>query len=170
MDAVTLGRIEHLHPQLRDEVRAIYIEEIVPALSGRATCRFAYTLRTFKEQDELYAKGRTVLFDSFGNRIGKVTNAKGGQSYHNYGLALDICLIVDKRHASWDYKKDFDGDKVSDWMEVVKIFKAHGWAWGGDWKFIDRPHFEKTFGLSNKELLRRYNAKDFIPGTEYVRL
>ena len=169
MDKVTLDRIQLLHPQLRAEVSEIY-DKVCKALTGRAICRFAYTLRTFKEQDELYAKGRTKLFDSKGKRFGVVTNAKGGQSYHNYGLAVDIVLIIDGKVASWDFRQDFDKDNKSDWMEVVEIFKAYGWAWGGDWKFIDRPHLEKTFGLSTRELLARHNAKDFIPGTTYVRL
>ena len=156
-DLVTLDRIKLMHPKLRDEVSSIY-NEICEALKGSAICRFAYTLRTFAEQDELYAKGRT--------KAGKiVTNAKGGLSYHNYGLALDIVLLVDKdgngtyEEASWDIKKDFDGDGKSDWLEIVTIFKQHGWTWGGDWKFVDAPHFEKTFGYSVRQLLDMYNAK-----------
>jgi peptidoglycan L-alanyl-D-glutamate endopeptidase CwlK len=169
MDKVSLDRIELLHPSVRKEAGEIY-QKITQALTGRASCRLAYTLRTFKEQDELYAKGRTKLFDSKGKRLGVVTNAKGGQSYHNYGLAIDICLIIDGKVASWDWQKDFDNDKVADWMEVVNIFKSYGWEWGGDWKFIDRPHFQKTFGLSTKELLKRHNNKNFILGTTYVNI
>lgn len=169
MDKVTLDRIELLHPAVRQEVKSMYLNEIVPALTGNAFCRFAYTLRTFKEQDDLFALGRTKLFTSSGKRQGVVTKAKGGQSYHNYGLAIDIVLIVDGKVASWDTKKDFDGDKKSDWREVVDIFKKHGWEWGGDWKFVDAPHFQKTFGLKTTDLLKRYNAKDFVEGN-FVRL
>lgn len=168
-DKLTLERIELLHPLVREEVRKLYLEKIVPALSGRATCRFAYTLRSFKEQDELYAQGRTKLYDSKGNKLGKVTNAKGGQSIHNYGLAIDIVLLVDGK-ASWDWVKDFDGDSKSDWMEVVSIFKEAGWTWGGDWKsFKDLPHFEKR-GYEWKKLFELYKAKKFIESTEYVKL
>ena len=143
-DPKTLERIQLLHPKLRDEASSIY-DEICAALSGRGMCRFAYTLRTFAEQNALYAQGRSVP--------GKiVTNARGGQSYHNYGLAIDIVLIIDGKTASWDVKTDFDGDGKSDWMEVVSIFKQHGWEWGGDWKFSDQPHFQKTFGKSVREL------------------
>lgn len=142
-DEKTLERIKLLHPKLRAEVSSIY-DEIVTALSGKAICRFAYTLRTFAEQDALYAQGRTKTG-------AKVTNAKGGQSYHNYGLAVDIVLLVGKA-ASWDTKSDFDGDGKSDWQEVVAIFKRHGWEWGGDWKFTDMPHFQKTLGKSIVDL------------------
>jgi len=126
-------------------------DEIIKELTGKAACRFSYTLRTFAEQDALYAQGRT--------KPGAiVTKAKGGQSYHNYGLAVDIVLLVDKdgngtfETASWDTKSDFDGDKKSDWQEVVAIFKRYGWEWGGDWRFVDAPHFQKTFGRSIVDL------------------
>jgi peptidoglycan L-alanyl-D-glutamate endopeptidase CwlK len=151
-DSVTLKRIDLLHPNLRNEVKTMY-EEICEALTGRAVCRFSHTLRTDKEQDDLYAQGRTKPGK-------KVTNAKGGQSYHNYGLAFDIVLIIDGKEASWDTLKDFDGDKVADWHEVVRIAKKYGWAWGGDFvSFKDAPHFEKTFGKKTSELkaLRKGN-------------
>jgi len=148
-DQVTLERIKLIHPKLRDEVTEIY-EEICQALSGRANCRFSYTLRTFAEQNVLYAQGRT--------KPGKiVTNASGGLSYHNYGMAVDIVLIADGA-ASWDSGKDFDADGKSDWMEVVAIFKQFGWECGIDWKFRDAPHFQKTLGYSVRQLLALHQA------------
>lgn len=153
MDSFTLDKIKLLHPKLRQEALGIY-DEICNELNGRAFCRFLFTLRTFAEQDSLYAQGRTKP----GNIV---TKAKGGMSLHNYGLAIDIVLVVDTNKdgkydtAQWDIKSDFDGDKVADWSEVVRVFKEHGWEWGGDWKFTDYPHFQKTFGLSVRELLKR---------------
>ena len=170
IDQITLKRIELLHPRLRLETKDLYLNKIVPALTGRAMCRFAYTLRTFQEQDELYAQGRTKMFDNSGNRLGIVTKAKGGQSIHNYGLALDIVLIIDGKTASWDIKKDFDADQKSDWMEVVNIFKNAGWSWGGDWEsFKDYPHFEKTFGLTWRNCLDKYYA-DLLDNNGYIIL
>lgn len=163
MDKATLTRIQTLHPKLREEGAKIYAE-ICEALKGKAMCRFAYTLRTFAEQDALY------------NAKPQVTKAKGGQSYHNYGLAIDIVLIVDKdgngsfETASWDVKTDFDGDGQSDWMEVVAIFKRYGWEAGINWKFFDAPHFEKSFGFSIQQLQKLHSEKKFIPGTTYVDL
>lgn len=160
-DQKTIERIQLLHPKVRSEVELIY-DEICEALSGRAMCRFAYTLRTFKEQQELYEIGRSKPGK-------KVTNASAGLSYHNYGLAVDIVLIIDGKNASWDTKTDFDGDKKSDWLEIVTIFKQHGWTWGGDWKFVDYPHFEKTFGYSVRQLLEKHQAKKFIE-KDYVQI
>jgi peptidoglycan L-alanyl-D-glutamate endopeptidase CwlK len=142
-DQITLKRIELLHPSLKDEAIQIY-SEICETLSNGVMCRFTHTLRTIKEQNDLYAKGRTIK-----GQI--VTNAKGGQSFHNYGLAIDIVLIIDGK-ATWDRGKDFDRDGQPDFMEVVKIFKKYGWEWGGDWHFKDYPHFQKSFGLTIKQL------------------
>lgn len=162
MDKITQQRIELLHPKLREEAKAIY-KEICEALTGNAICRFTHTLRTFQEQNDLYAIGRT-------KKGRRVTNARGGQSYHNYGLAIDICLLVDKdgngtyETAVWDTKADFDNDKIADWQEIVAIFKRYGWTWGGDWRFTDPPHFQKTFGKSIADLQGLYNRQK----TEYV--
>ncbi|MDI9309519.1 MAG: M15 family metallopeptidase [Limnohabitans sp.] len=151
MDRTTQQHIQKLHPSVRQEMTKI-IEECNKALTGKAKIRITQGLRTFKEQDDLYAIGRTKAGK-------KVTNAKGGQSIHNYGLAVDICLIIDEKVASWDTAKDWDNDKISDWYECVKIFARNGWDWGGNWiKFKDLPHFEKK-GFSNWRKLFKM-AKD----------
>lgn len=155
LDRISVERIAKLHPRLRGEALAI-LTEASKALTGRAQVRFTYTLRTMSEQQALYNQGRTV-------RGPVVTKAKPGQSYHNYGLAVDIALIIDGKTASWDSLKDFDGDRVADWMEVVAIFKRWGWFWGGDFStFSDKPHFEKRVfnGVTYhwKELLALHNS------------
>lgn len=136
MDKVTLQRIEKLHPLVREEVKQI-IKDCNEALTGRAKVRITQGLRSFEEQEKLYAIGRITSGK-------KVTNAKAGQSIHNYGLAVDICMMIDGKTASWDTVKDWDNDQVADWYECVKIFAKYGWDWGGNWKnFKDLPHFEK---------------------------
>lgn len=166
MDKVTIERIKLLHPKLRDEVTKIYAE-ICEKLEPKSGCRFAYTLRTNKEQDEIYAQGRT--------KPGKiVTWAKGGQSYHNYGLAIDIVLLLDLdgngvKDVSWDIVKDYDGDHISDWREIVEVFTKYGWEWGGNWNKpkTDTPHFQKTFGKSIMELKEIMNYKRTIVSFNY---
>ncbi|QYY44797.1 M15 family metallopeptidase (plasmid) [Aneurinibacillus thermoaerophilus] len=103
--------------------------------------------RSIAEQNELYAQGRT--------KPGKiVTNAKGGTSYHNYGLALDFALYTpDGKQVVWDMNTDFNKNHKKDWMEVVQMFKARGFEWGGDWRsFKDYPHVQMTFGFSIAQL------------------
>lgn len=163
-DAITLSRIELLHPKVREDVKQIYYE-ICERLTGKALCRFSHTLRTFKEQDDLYAQGRTKP----GNIV---SYAKGGQSYHCYGLAIDVVLLIDKdgngthESASWDFKTDFDADGMSDWEEIDYVFKMYGWdglykANGTRW---DLPHFQKTFGFTTPQLLAMVNSGKTING------
>ena len=164
VDKVTEERIKLLHPSVRDEVKILIDKINTCVLTGSAKVRIAQGLRTFAEQDALYAQGRT-------KPGAKVTNAKGGQSIHNYGLAVDIVLIIDGKITSWDTKKDFDKDKQADWMEVVSEFKKAGWEWGGDWRtFKDMPHFEKTKGLTLKQIQDKYKRKDFIKNTTYINI
>ena len=178
VDQITVERIKLLHPAIKDEVMNMYVNEIVPALSGKAICRFAYTTRTFSEQAALFAQGRTRLFDANGKRLGIVTYAKPGQSFHNFKLAFDIVLLVDKdkngtfEAAEWNTTQDYDGDLKADWMEIVNICENHGFEAGIRWagKKNDPPHFQKTFGYTWQQLLDKYNRKDFIKGTDSVRL
>lgn len=179
IDQISIQRAETLHPAVRED--AIKILELADKeLSGRAMLRYAEVTRTFPKQALLYAQGRQTagtVITYEGQKMtvpsgGIVTYAQPGYSYHNYGLAIDIVLIIDGKSASWDTATDYDNDKISDWQEVVKLFENMDWEWGGKWvgKKRDLPHFQKTFGLKESELLRRYNAKDFITGTQYVRL
>ncbi|MGV7106009.1 M15 family metallopeptidase [Flavobacterium sp. U410] len=147
MDKFTQKRINLLHPMVRDEITTI-INECNRSLTGKAKIRITQGLRSVEEQNKLYAQGRTKAGK-------KVTNAKGGQSIHNYGFAVDICLIINDKTASWDTAKDWDNDQVSDWYECVKIFAKYGWEWGGNWKnFKDLPHFEKR-GYNNWKTLSK---------------
>ncbi|WP_379135947.1 M15 family metallopeptidase [Paenibacillus sp. sgz500958] len=104
-------------------------------------------LRTIAEQDALYAQGRSKPGSI-------VTNAKGGYSYHNYGLAVDFALLLpDGKSVSWDMNLDGDKDKLKDWDEVIKLGNELGFEWGGDWtSFKDYPHLQMTFGLSLAQL------------------
>lgn len=147
IDQPTKDRISKLHPSVRTEVTQI-INECNTALTGRAKVRIAQGYRTFDEQTKLYSQRP------------KVTNAKAGQSIHNYGLAIDIVLIIDGKTASWDTAKDWDNDKISDWKECVNIFMKYGWDWGGNWKsFKDMPHFEKK-GYKWQNLITKNKDKN----------
>jgi peptidoglycan L-alanyl-D-glutamate endopeptidase CwlK len=153
MDKVTLQRIDLIHPVLREELHEIY-KEICERLQGRVICRFTHTLRTNAEQNALFAKGRN------GDKGKIVTYAKGGQSYHNYGLAVDIVLLVDKdgngTHETVDYSitSDNDGDGIADFDEIDYVFNMYGWKglYKANGKRWDYPHFQKTFGLTIAQL------------------
>lgn len=163
MDKVTLDRIATLHPKIRQIALDAYTYVNNKLLGKGVRLRFAYTTRTLEEQTALYAQGRTKLFDASGKRLGIVTQAKAGESIHNYHLAFDIVLLLDKNNdgvfesATYDML-DFDKDGKSDWLEVVEYFKSKGFVWGGDWKFKDKPHFEMTFGHTWRTLKNDYDS------------
>ncbi|MGH2667446.1 M15 family metallopeptidase [Flavobacterium sp.] len=147
MDNYTKQKINRLHPSIQAEVITI-VNECNTALKGKAKIRITQGFRTFEEQNLLYNQGRT-------HPGKKITNAKPGQSIHNYGFAVDICLIIEDKIASWDTAKDWDNDKIADWYECVKIFAKFGWEWGGNWKkFKDLPHFEKRGHNNWRKLIK----------------
>lgn len=155
-DTITLKRIETAHPLVRFQLSIIYAWICEEINSEYCQIRFTSVYRSSYDQDRFYAQGRT----SPGI---KVTNAKSGQSYHNYGLAVDICLLIDRdrngtfEEASWNTVYDGNGNGISDWMETVEIFKRYGWQWGlmkSNGKRYDLPHFQKTFGYKTWQLKR----------------
>ena len=96
------------------------------------------TYRDNESQNALYAQGRTAP--------GKiVTNAKAGESFHNFRCAIDVVPIVAGK-PRWDVK-----DEV--WQKIGKLGKAQGLEWAGDWKrFKEYPHFQYTGGLNLAQL------------------
>jgi len=162
-EKISLPRIKLLHPKIANEIASL-IDAAEKEISPNISIRIVEGFRSFKEQDALYAQGRT-------KPGGKVTQAKGGQSYHNYGLAIDFAFLTNEgKQLSWDTAKDWDSDNMADWLEVVQVFVKAGYTWGGIWKFKDQPHFEKIFGYNWKQLLKKYNEGDFIFGTKFVNI
>jgi len=95
------------------------------------------TLRDNESQDALYAQGRTTA----GNIV---TNAKGGQSFHNYGCAFDFVPLVNGK-AQWNDSKLFERCGV--------IAESCGLEWAGRWKsFKELAHCQYTGGLTLKDL------------------
>jgi peptidoglycan L-alanyl-D-glutamate endopeptidase CwlK len=146
MDQLTIDRIATAHPKIREELKNYYIE-CNNKLPKGVRLRFAYVYRSVEEQNKLYAQRP------------KVTNAKGGQSIHNYSLAFDYVIMLDKDNngtfetIEWSLASPYH--KV-----VVDYFKSKGYEWGGDWKFKDAPHFQKAFGHTWQSLKRKLDTGD----------
>lgn len=167
---ISAPRIELLHPLIRKQTARL-IENVETVIATNSAIRVVQGYRTFAEQNALYAQGRN------GDTRSVVTYSRGGESYHNYGLAIDFAILTDKdgngsyEDLSWDIKRDNNKDGVADWIQVVNAFEAAGWKWGGKWStFKDYPHLEKTYDLTVKQLFAKYSSKDFIPQTTYVNL
>lgn len=87
--------------------------------------------RSYEGQDHLYAQGRS----SPGRTV---TNARGGYSWHNFGLAADYVLLANGK-ANWEGPWDVFGETA----------RSCGLEWGGDCSGLaDRPHVQWTKGRS----------------------
>lgn len=127
-DIHTARRIQKLNPYLQVKCWM----HLIQCYDQGVALRVTQGLRTFAEQDQLYMQGRTTPGK-------KVTNAKGGQSWHNYGLAYDVVEMVNGKPL-WD---------SPNWELIGSIGEENGLIWGGRWtKRKDLPHFEWHPGLS----------------------
>jgi len=117
--------LDDLRPEVRPMVDAFLADCEADDIDILVTC----TLRSMAEQTALYAQGRTTP--------GKiVTNAKPGQSAHNFGLAIDVVPIVNG-------KPDWDGTHPV-WHQVGALGQLRGLRWLGapDSPFKEEAHFE----------------------------
>ncbi len=95
------------------------------------------TYRDHESQDALYAQGRTALGHV-------VTNAKGGQSFHNYRCAFDFVPLTGGKPA-WD--------DVATISKCGAIAESVGLEWAGRWtSFKELLHCQFTGGLSIHDL------------------
>lgn len=130
--------IYSLHPEAQRAARKLYRECRKRSIS----IRIISGTRSYREQDNLYAIGRSI-------KGTKVTNAKGGQSNHNFGIAFDIGVFEEGKYLV----------ESPLYNTVGEIGKGLGLEWGGDWKTIkDRPHFQLKTGLGVSEVRRRFEA------------
>lgn len=131
-DAISIERLNKLHPKVRDTFRAFIISAEIEL---NTTLRITQGLRTVAEQNALYEQGRTKP----GNIV---TNAKGGSSYHNYGLAIDVVEMV-AGQPNWNFN----------YARLKPISDRFGITWGGTFKsIVDRPHFEISLGYTTQRL------------------
>jgi peptidoglycan LD-endopeptidase CwlK len=129
-DSISLARLQTLHPLLGSSGRLLLERCAAVGLPILIT----QGLRSWEEQDALYAQGRTAP--------GKiVTRARGGESYHNFGLAFDVVVLDAMGKANWN-------PAHPGWRSAGAIGKSVGLDWGGDWTRPDLPHFEYSGGLS----------------------
>jgi len=123
--------LNQLHPALRKGVNELIKRGREQGLQILVT----QTYRSIAYQNQLFAQGRT----SPGNIV---TNARGGQSPHNFRYAFDICQNI--RGREWE---------IPFFEKCAVIWRAMGGEWGGDWKtFVDRPHFQYTHGRTDSQV------------------
>lgn len=135
--------IATLLPQVQPMARAL----VQKAAASGIAIRVISGLRTYEEQDALYAQGRTALGSV-------VTNARGGYSNHNFGIAFDIGVFEGNRYL---------GDSPK-YKAVGVLGMDLGLEWGGNWKtIVDQPHYQLrpawAADLSERQMLAEMRAR-----------
>jgi len=137
LDARSEGSLRLLLPAAQEAAR-IFLGKLRAA---GLDARIISGTRTWAEQNELFRQGR------FGNPGPVITNARGGQSNHNFGIAWDIGLFDQGRYLTDSplYKK------------AAGIGLAPGLEWGGSWiSFQDWPHYQLATGLAIGEVREKF--------------
>lgn len=151
--------IGKLHPKIR-----VRVSQFIDDLFKQGIKYRLYSgNRTFEEQSELYGKGRTeaeLITANVDKKYARptekrVTNAKPGSSFHNYGLGFDGVEIVNG-NAIWENPRK---------QQIADTAKKYGFFWGGDFtSFKDEPHFEDQQFGSISQLLALYNNGNISNG------
>ena len=135
-------KIEDLHPYVAKLCKSF----VAAARKQGIDVLVTSTYRDHESQGALYAQGRTKA-----GRI--VTNAKPGQSFHNYRLAFDFVPIVNGK-AIWNDQRTF--------VKLGELGESFGLEWAGRWKsFPEYAHLQATGGLSLAQL--RAGKKPVFP-------
>ncbi len=142
-DARSERNIATLLPQVQPLARAL----IESAAAIGIAIKVISGTRTYEEQNALYEQGRSKP-----GRI--VTNARGGYSNHNFGVAFDIGVFEGGRYL----------DESPAYKAVGAIGMKLGLEWGGNWKTIqDEPHFQLrpawARDLSERDMLAELRAR-----------
>jgi peptidoglycan L-alanyl-D-glutamate endopeptidase CwlK len=125
--------LEDLHPKVKD-----LAEKLIATCDEQGIdILVTSTYRDFESQSALYAQGRSKPGP-------KVTNAKAGQSFHNWKVAFDVVPLQNGKPI-WSTT----GSALTIWRKIGAIGKELGLEWAGDWvSFKEFPHFQYTEGLT----------------------
>lgn len=125
LSTTELKRLEELEDDFQDQI-VILLDNLERSTEIEWT--IVQGRRTIAYQNSLYAQGRTKAGE-------KVTNAKGGQSPHNFGYAVDLCPVRNGK-LWWNAPEKY-------WTALGNIAEGMGLTWGGHFKSIlDKPHVE----------------------------
>ena len=125
----SVGNLKGIHPNLQKVVeKAIELSsQDFTVISG---------VRTTKEQQDLYAQGRTKAGNVVTNADGVRSKSNHQVKYDGYGHAVDIVPYP----VDWDDLSKFKA--IATAMKLAACELKVNIDWGGDWKMKDFPHFE----------------------------
>ncbi len=135
------ARSEKVIATLLPQVHAIARALVQRAAQNGIRIKLISGLRSYAEQDALYAMGRTQPGP-------RVTNARAGYSNHNFGIAFDIGVFEGAKYLPESAK----------YKAVGALGMDLGLEWGGNWKtIVDQPHFQLRPGwaadMTEKQML-----------------
>jgi hypothetical protein len=138
---ISIQRLSLVYPTLRDLIMQLETQLSEPIGVSQG-------LRSYPEQEALYAQGRLTLQKvnalrkavhwapmTKAQNIDKVTDAQPGYSWHNFGMAVDVVPFESSGQPDWDEQHPV-------WQEIVAKGTALGLVAGVAWN--DRPHFQLT--------------------------
>jgi peptidoglycan LD-endopeptidase CwlK len=131
MDSVSEARLQLVDPVLSNKIYQLATMLETENIIFRVT----QGLRTWADQQVLYAQGRTTP--------GKiVTNAPPGYSYHQFGLAVDIVpMDQDPPQPDWNITHPI-------WQRIIVVSESLGLVSGSCFSTIkDWPHLQYTGGV-----------------------
>jgi peptidoglycan L-alanyl-D-glutamate endopeptidase CwlK len=125
-----INDINLLYPPFMEKVK----KGLRAAIAAKIPIEIFETYRTNERQNYLFEQGRT--------RNGAIiTNRRGGLSWHNYGLAVDVVMRVDGRY-NWD--------NTLYYTDAAQYFEAQGLRWAGHSGF-ELVHYELPINYSVDE-------------------
>ena len=140
-DSRTEKNIATLHIKAQELAR-----QFMQAVAGfEVTVKIISGARSYAEQDAIFAQGRT--------RPGRiVTNARGGESNHNFAIAWDVGLF--------DGGEYLDGDtsREQNLYAALAQLRPSTLEWGGNWTKKDPPHYQLPTGLSISDVRSRFES------------
>ena len=121
-----------------------FMRAVLPQMAAyRQTVKITSGNRTYSDQDALYAQSRSKPGPL-------VTNARGGYSWHNFGVAWDITLF------SLDGKIPIY--ESPHYHECALIGEQQGLDCGAFWSSMtDEPHYTLKTGLTLAQMRSRVN-------------
>lgn len=142
LDPRSEKNIASCHPMAQPNFRAFVAEAQALAAKKGLEYQAICGLRSWEEQERLYAQGRTTPGPV-------VTKARPGSSMHNFGLAIDMGVFRNKKYLDEVEPKTADALHT----EAGKLAAKHGLRWGGTFSTIyDAPHFELNVSFTLAQL------------------
>lgn len=132
-----------LYPDFKERVQSALTDIYLAGYNGAIFSGY----RSYKEQNALY------------NKHDGSTKARGGQSWHNFGLAVDWVFITDTGNWTWG----------GPYEEVASYFKTYGLQWGYDLWGWDMPHMMLDYGATLKELDALYKVGGLDSVWDYLK-